>query len=165
MSEDFWKEIQERDMKDVIRRLKPEAKEKRIPMLMYEMRMRKKRAERERKKKDRESEFIRRRRGICYDDVLLERENEKRRRIQKIGQERWHKERMYKARMASNVVTKKDTSYPRFLERATPERMEDAYSGPTDPEEWGPRGHTFYWNRYLADREGLPMSSLVEGPM
>lgn len=165
MSEDFWGELQERDMKDVIRQLKPESKERRMPMLMYEMRMRKKRAEQKGKKKQRESEFIQRQARIAYDDVLLERNNNKRIHIEKRKQARWHRDRMYKARMASNTVMKKDTSYPRFLERATPERMEDAYSGPTDPVEWGPRGHTFYWNKYRADIEALPMSSLVKGPM
>lgn len=69
-------------------------------------------------------------------------------------------QKLYLQQNFSSKLDIKDTDYPSVPKPGEEKQYQDAQSGPFDPVHWGPDGRWYFWHRYMAAREAVPLKSL-----
>ena len=72
------------------------------------------------------------------------------------------KQKLYLQQNFTSELDIKDTNYPSVTKPGEEKPYQDAQTGPFDPDHWGIDGRWYFWHRYKASREAVPLKSLFK---
>lgn len=97
-----------------------------------------------------------------YDDKVEQMERDRREALAEKKKRDALEKRLYLEQNFTPEIDIKDTDYPSFAKPGEKDKYADAHTGPFDPEQWGPDGRWWEWNRYSAVREAVPLQTLFK---
>jgi hypothetical protein len=106
---------------------------------------------------------LRPKRKTSYADILDKRKRDRRDALEKRRRDREVNVRTKRYTSVSQGVVLKDADYPTIAPGETTrfDRHADAYTGPWDEAEWGPKGRLYEWHRSIGHTEALPMTEFT----
>lgn len=97
-----------------------------------------------------------------YDDKVDAMKMKKREEYDEQQIKQAFEKKLYLNQNFNSELNIQNTDYPSVQKPGEEKPYQDAQSGPLDTERWGPGGEWYFWNRYDAPREAVPLKFLFK---